>query len=69
MNELDLHGVRFGEVERVVENFILMNQTEVPLIMTCGDSERMNELVKYVTRRLGCTTSMTRHGVITVLKV
>jgi len=69
MNTLDLHGVRHGEVDRIVENFILLNQNDVPLTIICGNSERMIELVKYVTRRLGCTTAMNQYGVIVVRNI
>ena len=40
---LDLHGVRHNDVERLVENFILLN--EPPLIIITGNSQRMNEIV------------------------
>lgn len=69
MNKLDLHGVRHGEVDRIVENFIFLNQNDLPLTIICGNSERMIELVTYVTRRLGCTTAMTQYGVITIRNV
>jgi hypothetical protein len=69
MNKLDLHGVRHSEVDRVVENFILMNQSNLPLTIICGNSERMVDLVTYVTRRLGCTTAMSQYGTIIVRNV
>jgi hypothetical protein len=69
MNKLDLHGVRHGEVDRIVENFILMNQNEIPLTIICGNSERMIDLVTYVTRRLGCTTAMPQYGTIIVRNI
>ena len=40
---LDLHGVRHNDVERLVENFILLN--EPPLIIITGNSQRMSEIV------------------------
>ena len=40
---LDLHGVKHVDVERLVENFILLN--EPPLIIITGNSQRMNEIV------------------------
>jgi hypothetical protein len=43
MNELDLHGVRHNEVERLVENFVLLN--EPPLTIVTGNSQRMKEIV------------------------
>ena len=48
MNKLDLHEVRHHEVDLMVENFIFLNQNEVPLNITCGSSSRMVELVQKV---------------------
>jgi len=40
---LDLHGVRHAEVDRLVENFVLLN--EPPLTIITGNSQRMMEIV------------------------
>tara|TARA_R110002073_G_C9042586_1_gene543106 strand:+ start:308 stop:508 length:201 start_codon:yes stop_codon:yes gene_type:complete len=40
---LDLHGVRHADVERLVENFVLLN--EPPLTIITGNSQRMQEIV------------------------
>tara|TARA_R100000084_G_scaffold100348_1_gene55008 strand:- start:1 stop:201 length:201 start_codon:yes stop_codon:yes gene_type:complete len=40
---LDLHGIRHAEVDRLVENFILLN--EPPLTIITGNSQRMMEIV------------------------
>ena len=42
-NKLDLHGIRHTEVERLVENFVLLN--EPPLTIITGNSQRMAEIV------------------------
>ncbi len=42
-NKLDLHGIRHTEVERLVENFVLLN--EPPLTIITGNSQRMTEIV------------------------
>ena len=44
MKKLDLHGVRHSEVDRIVENFVLLN--DAPLTIICGNSDKMIELVK-----------------------
>ena len=41
--KLDLHGVRHNEVDRLVENFVLLN--EPPLDIVTGNSQRMQEIV------------------------
>ena len=66
MTKLDLHGVRHGDVDRVVENFILINQGEFPLEIICGNSAKMLLLVKSVTERLGLETHSYRYGTLMV---
>jgi len=68
MHKLDLHGVRHHEVDRLVENFILMNQDKFPLEIICGNSDKMISLVKSVTQRLKLETHMHRYGTIVVWK-
>jgi|TARA_A100001391_G_scaffold200281_1_gene184538 hypothetical protein len=43
MKKLDLHGIRHAEVDRLVENFVLLN--EPPLTIITGNSQRMMEIV------------------------
>jgi len=47
--QLDLHGVKHDEVDRLVENFILMNRP--PLTIVTGNSLQMAKLVKKVLDR------------------
>ena len=44
MKELDLHKVRHSEVDRLVENFVLLN--EPPMRIITGNSDKMRELVE-----------------------
>ena len=48
---LGLHGYRHHEVDLAVENFIYLNQEEMPLTIICGNSERMLSLVRIVLDR------------------
>ena len=48
---LDLHGYRHHEVDIAVENFIFLNQEEMPLTIICGNSEKMLSLVRIVLDR------------------
>tara|TARA_Y100000590_G_scaffold363383_1_gene421028 strand:- start:1973 stop:2191 length:219 start_codon:yes stop_codon:yes gene_type:complete len=54
MERLDLHGIRHHEVDLIVENFIFLNQKEVPLTIICGNSSKMVALVRQVLDRTGC---------------
>ena len=53
MEKLDLHGVRHHDVDLMVENFIFLNQHDIPLTILCGSSSKMVELVKVVLDRAG----------------
>ena len=68
--KLDLHGVRHHDVDLKVENFILMNQSQIPLTIICGNSQHMIDLVFDVINRIGCeTVVMYRYGIIVIRNV
>ena len=48
-NKLDLHGIKHEDVNRVVENFVLLNET--PLSIITGNSKMMRELVVEVLEK------------------
>ena len=50
VNTLDLHGVKHDDVDRLVENFVLLHNS--PLTIICGNSDRMIQLVKEVLDRV-----------------
>jgi len=64
-SRLDLHGVKHQNVDIIVENFILLNQSSFPLII-CGNSPKMISLAKIVIDRIGCETEMYQYGNIIV---
>ncbi len=51
MITLDLHGERHSDVDRLVENFVLLNGC--PLKIITGNSSRMKEIVYDVLKRHG----------------
>tara|TARA_R110000824_G_scaffold185699_2_gene366692 strand:- start:778 stop:978 length:201 start_codon:yes stop_codon:yes gene_type:complete len=55
---LDLHGVKHADVDRLVENFILLN--EPPLTVIMGNSHRMQEIV--IHSLLNHNTNFVRWG-------
>jgi len=70
MHKLDLHGVRHYEVHDTVENFILLNQQEIPLTIVCGNSQRMIDLVNEVICEIGCDdVVMDFYGIIVIRKI
>ena len=69
-NTLDLHGFRHEEVDRLVENFVLLNQTLLPLNVICGNSNRMIELTKHTLDRLQVQyTQSPQYGKLIVTKI
>ena len=50
MKTLDLHGVKHDDVDRVVENFVLLNTS--PLTIICGNSDKMIRLVRETLDRI-----------------
>ena len=66
MNKLDLHGIRHTEVDRIVENFVLLNST--PMRIITGNSDRMIELVIQVLDRHNISDERFKPGQITILK-
>ena len=51
---LDLHGISHNQVDRVVENFVLLHQDQIPLEIICGNSQVMINLVISILNRIGC---------------
>ena len=49
MKELDLHGVKHEEVERLLENFILLNNP--PLKVITGNSDYMRNTLEAFCRK------------------
>ena len=65
INQLDLHGIRHSEVDRLVENFVLLNET--PMRIITGHSDRMTELVLTVLHRHHIKYERFKPGQITIL--
>jgi hypothetical protein len=51
MKQLDLHHVKHDEAERLVENFVLLN--EPPMEIVTGNSTKMKSITKLVLIKHG----------------
>ena len=68
--KLDLLGIRHHDVDLKVENFILLNQDQLPLTIICGNSQRMIDLAKEVIDSIGCEeVVMDQYGVIIIRRI
>ena len=70
LKKLDLRGTKHEEVDRMVENFLFLNQNDVPLEIVCGNSQRMIDLVLGVLRRVECQEyDQIRFGTLIIRKL
>ena len=65
LHRLDLHGIRHEEVDRLVENFVLLNTP--PMRIITGNSHKMRDLVTNVLDRLSINYEMFKPSQITIL--
>lgn len=63
---LDLHGVRHSDVEVAVEDFVLNNQQQLPLIVICGNSSKMIDIVSKTLQKMEINFEETRYGRIRI---
>ena len=70
LKKLDLHGIKLEEVDRMVDNFLFLNQDDIPLEIVCGNSQRMIDLVLEVLRRVECQEyEQIRFGTVIIRKL
>ena len=69
ITHLDLHGIRHQDVNNEVLDFIYQHQSEIPLIIICGNSNRMIEIVKESLHKASIMSSMPRFGIIRIEKL
>ena len=63
---LDLQGVRHSDVEVAVEDFVLNNQQQLPLIVICGNSSKMIDIVSKTLKKMEINFEETRYGRIRI---
>ena len=66
ITHLDLHGVKHIEVELSVVNFIYQYQDLLPLIIICGNSNKMIDIVSKSLDANNISYSSPRFGIIRV---
>ena len=69
ITHLDLHGTKHQDVSSEVLNFTYQYQELLPLIIICGNSNRMIELVSAVLDLNSIGYSLPRFGIIRVESV
>ena len=69
ITHLDLHGIKHLDVSDEVIDFIYQFQDKIPLMIICGNSNRMIELVKNSLNSNSIVFSSLRFGIIRVEKL
>jgi hypothetical protein len=69
ITHLDLHGVRHQEASDEVIDFVYQYQEMLPLIIICGNSNRMIEIVEESLHKTSIMFSMPRFGIIRIEKL
>ena len=69
ITHLDLHGVRHSDVQDEVIDFIFQYQNLIPLVIICGNSNKMIQLVESSLNSNSIMFSMPRFGIIRVEKL
>tara|TARA_B100000575_G_scaffold132540_1_gene105584 strand:+ start:341 stop:574 length:234 start_codon:yes stop_codon:yes gene_type:complete len=66
ITHLDLHGIKHQDVDDEVNDFIFQYQHLLPLIIICGNSNKMIELVSKSLKTNDIVFSSPRFGVIRI---
>ena len=69
ITHLDLHGVRHLKASDEVIDFVYQYQSKLPLIIICGNSNRMVEIVENSLNSNSIMFSKPRFGIIRVEKL
>ena len=69
ITHLDLHGIKHGEVNSEVLNFVYQFQDLLPLIIICGNSNKMIEHASKAMQASSIQFSAPRFGILRVEKV
>ncbi len=69
ITHLDLHGVRHYQVDDIVIDFIYKYQNLLPLIIICGNSSKMIEIVENILEDKNIKFSTIRFGLLRIEKI
>ncbi|MAR95263.1 MAG: hypothetical protein CMD46_02750, partial [Gammaproteobacteria bacterium] len=65
----DLHGERHHNVDDLIIDFVFQYQSKIPLIIICGNSQKMIKICETVLNKNSISFSMTRFGIIRIEKI
>ena len=69
ITHIDLHGVKHKDVDDEILDFIYQNQDKLPLIIICGNSNKMIQIVSMTLKKVDIKFSSPRFGIMRIEKV
>ena len=66
ITHLDLHGLKHEEVNSEILNFVYQFQDLLPLIVICGNSNKMIEIASKTLTNSNITFSSSRFGILRI---
>ena len=69
ITHLDLHGVKHAEAHQEILDFVYQYQDSLPLIIICGNSNKMLQIVSEVLATESLEFSSPRYGILRIVKV
>tara|TARA_B100001113_G_C20860869_1_gene513930 strand:+ start:382 stop:615 length:234 start_codon:yes stop_codon:yes gene_type:complete len=66
---LDLHGIKHNDVDNEILDFIFQHQDQLPLIIICGNSNKMIEIASNCLKNVNIEFSSPRFGILRIEKV
>ena len=66
ITHLDLHGEKHEFVQEIIIDFIYRYQDKIPLIIICGNSNKMINLALAVLKKNNIKGSSPRYGILRV---
>ena len=66
ITHLDLHTVRHYDAEEQVLDFVYEYQEDIPLIIICGNSNRMINITKEILSKNDIIFSEPRYGIVRI---
>jgi len=69
ITHLDLHGTKHAEVHQEILDFVYQYQDSLPLIIICGNSDKMLQIVSDVLKKISIEFSSPRYGILRIVKI
>ena len=69
ITHLDLHGIKHAEAHQEILDFVYQYQDSLPLIIICGNSNKMLQIVSEVLETESLEFSSPRYGILRIVKV